>query len=50
MTETYTLPEGEHFVAMTLHQGRLFVASTAGLWVLENDELRPLPIVAGDEA
>jgi len=52
------LPKGEHFVNMVIHNGRLYVASTNSVYILDfctNIEskkqfeyLRKLPLVTGE--
>lgn len=43
-----TLPKDEYFVDMVIHNGRLIVASTSGVYILEGEYLRKLPLVTGE--
>lgn len=43
---TYTLPQGEQMVSLTVHNGDLFAASTTRLWLLHPEHgLLPVEIV-----
>jgi len=43
-----TLPKDEHFVSMVIHNGRVYVASTDGVYILEDEYLRKLKLVTGE--
>ena len=43
-----TLPKGESFVGMVIHNGRLYVAATNGVYILEGEYLRKLRLVTGE--
>lgn len=45
---TKTLPRGEQSVALTVFDGRLYLATTTRLWVLSEGQMTPV-VIASEE-